>query len=184
MRLRKYTRREFNALLKAIDANLEQKVVIIVIGGAAAILRYKSTRLTSDIDAFNNVSALQTAYKKAKKEAGLDIPLARAGVADGPYNFEDRLRTYRGIALKKLIVKIPEIHDLILMKTIRGYEHDLEVIEELCKKNRVNQKVLVGRYRTEMSHVIGNRSTLDLNFAAMLSRCFGDAAAQKWFKSR
>jgi predicted nucleotidyltransferase len=184
MRLRKYTRREFNTLLKAIDANLEQKVEIIVIGGAAALLRYKSSHLTSDIDSFNNVNKLQAAYKKAKKETGLDIPLSQAGVADGPYNFEDRLKAYKGISMKKLIVKIPEIHDLILMKTVRGYEHDLEVIEEMCKKNRVSQKVLVERYKAEMGHVIGNKSTLDLNFAAMLSRCFGDAAAQRWFKSR
>lgn len=184
MRLRKYTRREFNILLKAMDANLERKVEIIVIGGAAALLQYKSTRLTSDIDSFNNINSLQAAYKKAKKETGLDIPLSQAGVADGPYNFEDRLKTYKGISMKKLIVKIPEIHDLILMKTVRGYEHDLEVIQEICRKNRVNRKVLVERYETEMGHVIGNKSTLDLNFAAVLSRCFGDSIAQKWSKSR
>ncbi len=32
------------------------------------------------------------------------------------------------------MVQTPEIHGLILMKTIRGYEHDLEAIEEICKK--------------------------------------------------
>ena len=182
--MKRFTKTEIERLLKAIDANLESTAEIIIIGGAAALLGYKATRITADIDSFNKVSALKEAYEKAKDETGLKIPLSQAGVADGPYNFEDRLITYKRLKLKKLTLQIPEIHDLILMKTIRGYEHDLEVIEEIYKKNKVSEKILIERYEIEMDHVIGNKRTLDLNFAAVLSRCFGDATGQKWFKSR
>jgi len=65
---------------------------------------------------------VKQAYEKAKKDTGLDIPLSQAGVADAPYNFEDRLTTYDEIPMQKLVVRIPEIHDLILMKGIRCYE--------------------------------------------------------------
>ena len=155
-----------------------------MIGGAAALLAFKATRLTSDIDAFNNITSLKDAYEKAKIDTGLEISLSQAGVADAPYNFEDRLMVYKELRLKLLVVKIPEIHDFILMKMIRGYEHDLEVIEEVTRKNKVDQAILIERYETEMSHVIGNKRTLDLNFAAVLSRCFGEPAAEKWIKSR
>lgn len=88
--------------------------------------------------------------------------------------------TYNKLKLKKLIVKIPEIHDFILMKTIRGYEHDLDVIQEISKKNKVSKEVLIKRFETEMDHVIGNKKMLTLNFAATLSRCFGEQVATNW----
>lgn len=182
--MKRYTKSEIERLLKAIDANLESKAEIVIIGGAAALLAYNATQVTADIDSFNKVSPLKGAYEKAKDETGLEIPLSQAGVADAPYNFEDRLIAYKRLRLKKMTVLIPEVHDLILMKTIRGYEHDLEVIEEICKKNKISEKVLIERYEKEMDHVIGNRHTLDLNFAAVLSRCFGDTAGKKWFESR
>lgn len=132
----KYASREIRTLLKAIDANLNKKFEIILIGGAAALLAYKATRLTHDIDSFNNIGALKMAYEKAKQDTKLEIPLSQAGVADAPYNFEERLVKYNKLKLKKLIIKIPEIHDFILMKTIRGYEHDLDVIEEIFQKEQ------------------------------------------------
>jgi hypothetical protein len=125
---------------------------------------------------------LESAYKKAKKETGLQIPLSPAGVADGPYNFEDRLAEYKRLKLKKLIIKVPEIHDFILMKTIRGYEHDLDVIEEISKKNKVKKEVLIERFETEMDQIIGNKRMLRQNFAATLSRCFGEDVAENWLK--
>ncbi len=125
----------------------------------------------------------KNAYKRAKKDTGLEIPLSQAGVADAPYNFEDRLVEYKRLKLKRLIIKIPEIHDFILMKTIRGYEHDLDVIEEISKKNKVRKVILIKRFETEMDQVIGNKRMLRQNFAATLLRCFGEVAAKNWLES-
>jgi hypothetical protein len=44
---------------------------------------------------------LENAYKKAKEDTSLQIPLSLAGVADGPYYFEDRLIQYKRLKLKK-----------------------------------------------------------------------------------
>jgi len=185
MSFHQYGPEDFKKLLKAIDAHLDRKVDIILIGGTAALLAYKATRLTQDIDSFTKITAvLQKAYELAKKETGLDIPLSQAGVADAPYHFEDRLLPYRKIAFKHLNVLIPEIHDFILMKTIRGYEHDLEVIEEISKKNKVNKDILIRRFEDEMDHVIGNKNRLKLNFAAVLARCFGQGMAEVWMKKQ
>lgn len=89
MTFSKYTSKDVQTLLKVIDANLDKKFEIILIGGAAGLLAYKATRLTQDIDTFNKIGALKSAYEKAKQDTGLEIPLSQAGVADAPYNFED-----------------------------------------------------------------------------------------------
>jgi dihydropteroate synthase len=60
--------------------------------------------------------------------------MSQAGVADAPYSFEERLIPYEKANFKRLRVLIPEIHGFILMKSVRGYEHNLDVIEEISKK--------------------------------------------------
>ena len=179
MSFQKYTDEDFKKLLKAIDSHLTKKAELILIGGAAALLAYKATRLTQDIDSFNNIKALEKAYEEAKKETGLDIPMSQAGVAEAPYNFEDRLVSY-DLKLKNLIVKVPEIHDFILMKTVRGYEHDLEVIEQISKKNEIDKSILIERFEKEMNEAVGNKRALQLNFAAVLERCFDIETGKNW----
>lgn len=181
MSFHKYGPDDLKRLLMSIDAHLDRKVEIILIGGTAALLAYKATRLTHDIDSYSQITAaLEKAYELAKEETGLEIPLSQAGVADGPYHFEDRLVLYEDVSFKHLIVMIPEIYDFILMKTIRGYAHDLDVIEEISKTNEVRKDVLIERFETDMKHIIGNENNLKQNFAAVLGRCFGDDIADEW----
>lgn len=184
MSFQKYGPAEVKILFVSIDSHLTGKAQVIVIGGTAALLAYKATKLTQDIDSFNLITKdLRKAYETAKSETGMNIPLSQAAVADGPYNFEDRLVEYQNSKFKRLSVLIPEIHDLVLMKTVRGYEHDLDLIEEIAKKNTVQKKTLIERFETEMDHVIGNQRRLNLNFAAVLARCFGEKVATSWVKA-
>src|SRR3990167_1366246 len=171
MTIKKYDEYEVRTLLKAIDEHLKKQFSIILIGGTAALLAYKVSRVTQDIDTYNNISALLDAYKAAQKDTGLNIPFSQSGIADFPYNFEDRLVEYKGEKFKNLIVKIPEIHDFILSKIIRGYEHDMETIEEVVKKNKVNIETLKERFSNEMDQVIGDKKKIKLNFLVMLERC-------------
>ena len=104
----------------------------MVIGGAAAALAYGATRSTEDIDTFHPLSsAVQRAVEEAQRSTGLNIPVSFAAVADAPYDFEDRLVSIPGLALERLTIVVPERHDLVLMKTLRGYQHDVEVIEQI-----------------------------------------------------
>lgn len=181
MSFHEYGSDDLKRLLKSIDSHLNSEVEIILIGGTAALLAYKVTRLTHDIDSFSQITeALQKAYELAKTETGLDIPMSQAGVADAPYSFEERLIPYEKANFKRLRVLIPEIHDFILMKSVRGYEHDLDVIEEISKKNKVKKDILIQRFDKEMDHVTGSKKNLKLNFVAVLARCFGEEAADEW----
>ncbi len=162
--------------LKSVDKHLTKDFELIIIGGAAASLAYKVKMVTQDIDTIHSIKGLESAYEKAKKETKLDILLSETGVWDAPSDFEARLIEVDG-SYKRLTVKVPEIHDLILMKIIRGYEHDLEAIEEMAKKNKVSQDILVERFMEEMGAVVGDRRNLELNFLGMIDRLFGEVAA-------
>ena len=123
---------ELERFVCAIDEALTDAASILVIGGAAAALAYGATRATDDIDTFHPLSpAVQKAVEMAQRSTGLKIPVSFAAVADAPYDFEDRLVPIPGLALERLTVVVPERHDLVLMKTLRGYQHDVEVIEQI-----------------------------------------------------
>lgn len=177
--MRKYTAAEIEKFLISIDGFLERKVMVIIIGGTAAALAYKVSKATQDIDTLNSVQGLESAYEQAKAATGLEIELGKVSVSDAPYDFEDRLQLYRPEIFKKLIVYVPEVADLILMKTLRGYAHDLEAIEEMVKNENVNSQTLINRYVRELSVAVGDKRKLDLNFLAMIAQCYGDDVAAK-----
>ena len=168
---KKYGIEELIEFLKAIDSYLERSTNMLIIGGTAAALAYKVTRRTSDIDTLSSIGELKDAIDKAELKQNLNIPIEQVSVADFPYNFEDRLINY-DIKSKYLQIQVPEIHDLILMKVLRGYEHDMEAIKEMVDKNKVSKAILEDRFRDEMTHVIGDPNKLKLNLKVMLEICF------------
>ena len=118
--MRYYVRAEIERFLRAVDLALKRRATVIVIGGGAAALKYRIDDPTTDIDTFNPLGAnLKRAIRAAREATGLAMPFEQSGVADGPYDFEDRL--LRAMPrLVRLTVLVPERHDLALMKTVRG----------------------------------------------------------------
>jgi hypothetical protein len=78
--------------------------------------------------------------------------------------------------LKKLKTFVPEKHDLVLMKVIRGEEHDLEAIEGIHRLSPLEVDVLVKRYVEEMGAVVIEPSRLRGNFLVMIERLFPEKA--------
>jgi len=95
-------------------------------------------------------------------------------VVDAPYEYEDRIKQILKPRLRHLGVFVPEIHDLILMKIVRGYEVDLETMVELAGKRRVRYETLLARFQREMTHTVGDPKRLRLNFLAAIERIFGE----------
>lgn len=176
--LKRHGRAEIERFVIAIDAAIEEPTAVLVIGGAAAIIHYGAESPTHDIDTFQRISpALQRAAAVASEQTGLEIPVSFAAVADAPYNFEDRLERVTELGLKNLDIYVPERHDLALMKTIRGYEHDIAVIAELHRKQPFDLDTLKTRLRDEMSHVIKDPRSLRINFVLVVDRLFGKSTA-------
>lgn len=66
---------------------------------------------------------------------------------------------------------VPERHDLVLMKAVRAYEHDLEVIVEIHARSQLDLDTLVARWEREM-RPIGDPVRLRGNFLSVVERVF------------
>ena len=167
---------EIETFLLAVDRHMTAPFQITVIGGAAAALAYKVVDYTKDIDTMGGKSLkpIELACRKAAEETGLNIPIEATGVADGPYNYEDRLMIVEIKGLKKLKVFVPEINDLALMKILRANANDIETVKQLHANHDLDFNVLVERFNDEMTHVIGSQRDIRLKFLATIESVFGE----------
>jgi hypothetical protein len=174
--VRYYDRAEIERFLRAVDKALKRRATIILIGGGAVAVKYRVDLPTSDIDTFDPIGhELRRAIDRAREATGLPMPFEQSGVADGPYGFEDRL--VRALpSLRRLIVLVPERHDLALMKTIRGGLEDFEKLRAVHQKTPLDLSVLLKRYEEEMDHVVIDPRRLRGNFLGLVSELFPDAA--------
>ncbi|MGH9893704.1 MAG: DUF6036 family nucleotidyltransferase [bacterium] len=150
----------------------------MVIGGSAAALRYGVTRATHDIDTWDAIRAdLAAAVEEAQHTTGLPVPMATSRVADPPYEFESRLERVLP-SLPRLEVYVPEKHDLVLMKTMRADEHDIQAIVEIHANFPLDLDTLVHRFKFEMDAAIGEPRRLRGNFLVVVERLSPDAVEQ------
>lgn len=177
--IQKYDRDDLERFLVAIDAGLSEPYTLIVIGGAAAALAYGVSTFTRDIDSATSTAPIMKAYEAAKLSTGLDIPLQQVGVFDPPCEYETRLAPYVLSGASKLSILVPERHDLVLMKAVRGDEHDLEAADEIHRREPLVLDVLLERIQMEMREVIGDQRRVRGNFLALIERLFGEEAALK-----
>ena len=125
--MKTYGRDQVLEFLAEIDEILAEPVALEIIGGAAALLAYGARNSTKDIDSF---ASIDERIRQAATRVAHKIPLDQAAVADPPYNYEDR-RQRLNLPFRNLVVIVPEKHDLLLMKAVRGSRHDDEVIQEM-----------------------------------------------------
>jgi hypothetical protein len=164
---------DLRRFLEAMDAALTECVPILIIGGSAAALGYDVDTTTRDIDTLGLDERLQSAAGAARAVTGLDIPIQNAAIADLPWNYEDRLRRVMPNLLH-LEVLVPEAHDLVLSKLMRGAEHDLEQIAALHRRHPLDLELLVDRFTNEMSHRVGDPRTLELNLLNCVEILWGE----------
>ena len=173
--MRRFEAKELRRFLQAVDDQLSEPHTLLIIGGSAALLAYGVQRVTKDIDTWDDTyRAITSSLDAARVATGLFIPIECPGVHDGPYHFESRLQRVPFEGLQYLTLKVPEKHDLVLMKMVRGEEGDLQVAEEIHAAHGLKLDILTGRYIEEMRHVIGQPERLDMNFLALVERLYGD----------
>jgi hypothetical protein len=171
-----YDRQQILQFLGEVDELLGEPAVLEVIGGAAALLAYGARRATKDVDSF---AAIDEKIVAAARKVKHKIPLDRAAVADPPYNYEDR-RQILDLPLTKLVVLVPERHDLLLMKAVRAMRNDDEVIQEMHEAEPFNLDTIVERYKTEMGQVIGDHKILDQKIQLVLEKLFGQKGVRRF----
>ena len=140
----KFSKSELAAFLHALDRKLGSTQSIVVIGGAAAALNYDSGIRTSDVDIMTGFSAeIAAAAVEARRATGLAVAVGPVTVADPPVNYEDRLKSARGLVFGRLAVFFPDKYDLALMKMVRGYQHDLDAIEGIHSSKNLIRYITV-----------------------------------------
>jgi Nucleotidyltransferase of unknown function (DUF6036) len=175
---RRYSQDELEQFLRLVDAELKRPCTIVLIGGAALSLGYQSSHATADMDLWSpSRGPFWTAVEKVKKREPASIPIEHAAIAEPPYNFEERLIPLKLKRLVHLAVKIPEAHDLVLLKTGRAEAHDLDAVEDIHRVHPLSLDVLVERYRETLPQVMGPKSRFKLNFLAVVARLFGEEQA-------
>ncbi|MCW8927143.1 MAG: DUF6036 family nucleotidyltransferase [Xanthomonadales bacterium] len=175
-----YLAEDLIAFLKVTDRHLVKRYDLIIIGGAAASIAYGVTRTTSDIDLANEIPAeLEKAMELARTETGFSIPISHVGVFEPPYNYENRISQLDKSDFKNLRLFVPERHDLALMKMVRGYENDIQAIEEIHQAAPFEFDILVDRFMNEMTQAIGRPGEIRLNFLLMIETLFGNELTQE-----
>ena len=174
--MRSYLRADLERFLKAVDGSLRRRVEVVVIGGAAAGIHYGVAGGTRDIDTWTAVGrVLLPAVERARRATGLPVPFQKSGVADAPFDFESRLQRTLP-ELTRLVIMVPERHDLALMKVLRGDEQDLETITAMHRQVPFDQDLLIERYLEEMGAAVIDPGRLRSQFLVMIERLFPEAA--------
>lgn len=175
----KFTYDELVRFIQCMDLLIEEPTDLIVVGGAAATLRYGATGTTKDIDTWDVVPpAVLKAASGARVATGLQVPIESPRVGDAPYHYEDRLELL-SMDLKQIRIFVPEQHDLALMKTVRGERHDEDVIAEIHARYPFNLETFLERFEAEMDHVVKDERILRSQFRSLISRLFGAKAAKR-----
>jgi hypothetical protein len=181
----RFNRDQILRFLRALDAALDDKLEIFVVGGLAAILKYKAAVKTSDMDVAGIMSGhsadLIRASRVASETTGLALSVSGATVTELPYNYEDRLKC--GLKLKKLVVIVPDKYDLALSKMLRGDEHDLEAIASIHEQHRFSEKTLAQRFEKELWDLaMGDKRTHALTLLPLMELLYGPQRAEIYKK--
>jgi hypothetical protein len=178
--LTKFDRAQLLTFLRSVDRHLPSPTSVVVVGGAAAIIGYRSTVRTSDVDVFVGLTdEFIEAGRQAQEETGLAIAIEKAAIAEIPYNYEDRVRAVKIPRLAKLTVIVPDRYDLALSKAIRCWEHDLDAIEAIHRRQPLVLRTLVQRFESELMNIaLAAPARNCLNVVIVVGRLFGAAEAR------
>ncbi len=176
--MKRFDRAELLAFVRAVDRHLDDKVEILIIGGAAASIAYEAGVHTADLDVLElrrgSADALGRAAEGARRDTGLGVSISGAAVASLPDEFETRIRAVRGLRLENLSILVPDKYDIALSKTVRGYPHDLDAIEGIHAHHALSRKTLVHRFQTELlKTAVADPRKLALNMAMVAGRLYG-----------
>lgn len=174
--MKTYTRDQILLFFAELDEKLSRPASLEIIGGAAALLAYGARRATRDIDSLGD---LDSEILRAVHLTEHQIPLGRTTVAELPYNYEDR-RQVLDLPLRNLVVVVPDRHDLLLMKAARSMRNDDEVIQEMHEAEAFDLDTIVERYRSEMSHAIGDPRILDQKILLIIEKLFGRRGVRRF----
>lgn len=161
--------------LRQLDKLLKRKVTLVAVGGTAMTL-YGLKEATKDVDFCTQTkedwAAVNSAAKKAKSRFRLD--LFREGhiyILQLPEDYAPKSRPLKE-QFKNLEVKLLSPIDIILTKTSRLNERDVEDIRALVTNKRVDKKKLIERYKLVKGTYAGSEAAFQERFEQVIKEFF------------
>ncbi len=178
--MRKYGVDDIHAFLRALDTKLPRTVEITIIGGAAIGLVYDGAHTTTDIDLPpTNDEVFWNAVREVTAKLKRPVPVAPVSIYEAPYDWEGRRMLMSVPGVTKLVIWVPEAHDLAIMKLARGATHDFQAIEDIHRSHPLKAKVLVERYYDTLTQKTGSAADFRLSLLALVYRLFGPEEARR-----
>jgi hypothetical protein len=163
------------AFLLSVDKELRSPAEIVLVGGSAIAI-IDPTHATTDLDLLPPGSReFDEAVQRLKARGEPVLPFQITTIVDAPEGFEERLQKV-SLNLTSLAVFVPERHDLAIMKVARGYEHDLQALEDVHRLQPFELDILVVRFKN--TEAIGPRRRFAVSFLDLVARLYGDAQAE------
>lgn len=163
------------AYLHQIGNELKKKVTLVAAGGTAMTL-YDLKEATKDVDfcaqTREDWASVHSAAKKVK--SGFRLDLFREGhiyILQLPDDYMTKSRPLKA-QFKNLVVKLLSPIDIILTKTSRLNERDIEDIRALVSKKRVDKRKLIERYELVKSTYAGNEAAFQDRFEQVIKEFF------------
>jgi hypothetical protein len=176
--MHRFSLHELHEFLRLLDSELPVPVEVTIIGGAAIGLVYDPAHTTTDIDLVPTSDlAFWEAVTRARSRTARPIPVQAAGIYEAPYDWEERRQIMTIAGVKKMKLFVPEAHDLALMKVSRGLTHDLDAVEDMHRKARLDLDTLIERYCELRTQHVGSLEELQLGFVSLVDRLFGSEKA-------
>lgn len=169
-----FDRLELIAFFRAVDARLSGPGTLRLLGGAAIGLCHLPVFQTRDIDYSWADPQVQAAITAVQPDWP-GVPVQRTGVYFAPYSHEERLEVVEIPGLRRLTVQVPERHDLAIMKLARGFDRDLDAVEQMHRAEPLHLDTLVERFAE--TWITGPQRLADIGFFSVIETLFGEQAA-------
>ena len=157
----------WRSFLSEVDAQLEDRVTFICLGGFVLTVLYDLRRPTSDIDVIeitrnpNWKRLAELAGKNSLLHKKFDVYLDPVAVAQYPEDFESRLREMFPGAFHQLRLFALDPYDLVLSKLDRNSQKDRDDVKYLAQLLRLDLELLRVRFEQEFEpNFVGNTDTI------------------------
>ena len=161
--------------LDLIDKQLQQKITVVAVGGTAMTL-YGLKEATKDVDfcvqTKGDWAAIQSAAKKTRSNFRLD--LFQGGhiyALQLPDNYAKKAQPIK-TKLRNLEVRLLSPIDIIITKTARLNERDIEDIRTLVSKKRVDKKKLMERFGLVKGSYVASDRDFQARFEQVMKEFF------------
>lgn len=167
---------DLEGLFARVDARIDKKIDIFVIGGAAAIVGYGIQKFTQDVDLDNSVDPqLDEIFKSEARAMGFELYLSSKGVFFPPDGYRSRMK-FLDFPKRNLRVYYLDKYDLAISKIDRGIQKDMDDIVAVHEKSPFELEELINIFSKEYITVaaVGDPRGKMMNLLDVIFRLFGD----------